>query len=202
MATLPNPSELVRVGDEAALTNLAKEQPEQFDDRLWFAAVRTGRLGICKALVTAGLTPMKTRFDRAPLHFAAFFHKEEIVEWLLDLGADSNLQDSDEYKPLDLAFEFSDREPSPELVDLLVKAGTEINIWTGVRMGELNKCKSILKKNPDLLRALSDEIALTPLMVAARMNRLEIVQFLIELGADVNAMSTRQEDGMGGNTPL
>jgi len=202
MAVKDNVAELIRAGDEIALASRAKEQPEQFDDKHWFAAVRTGKLGICRALVAAGLTPMRTRFDRAPLHFAASSHKEEIIQWLLELGADPNLQDSDGYKPLDLAFEFHESEPSPELVETLAKAGTEITVWTSVRMGDLNRCKALIEKSPYLLQAFSDEIALTPLMVAARMNRLEMAQFLIASGADVNAVSTKQGDGMGGNAPL
>lgn len=202
MAIKGNVAELIQASDETALANRAVEQPDQFDGKHWFAAVRTGKLGICRTLVTAGLTPMRTPFDRTPLHFAANFHKEEIIQWLLELGADPNLQDSDGYKPLDLAFEFNENEPSPALVETLVKAGTEITIWTSVRMGDLNRSKALLEKNPCLLKAFSDEIALTPLMVAARMNRLEIAQFLITSGADVNAMSARLGDGMGGNTPL
>ena len=195
-------AELIQASDETTLINRAKDQPREFSDRHWFAAIKTGRLDICKTLVAAGVTPMKTRFDRTPLHFAADFHKVDIIKWLLELGADPNRQDSDGYKPLDLAFEFSENEPSSVLVETLAKAGTEINIWTSIRIGDLNRCKTLLEIEPILLEAPSDEIALTPLMVAARMNRLEIAQFLISSGADVNARSTQLEDGSGHNAPL
>ena len=88
-------AELIQASDETTLINRAKDQPREFSDRHWFAAIKTGRLDICKTLVAAGVTPMKTRFDRTPLHFAADFHKVDIIKWLLELGADPNRQDSD-----------------------------------------------------------------------------------------------------------
>ncbi|MBT5872799.1 MAG: hypothetical protein HOH43_05220 [Candidatus Latescibacteria bacterium] len=193
---------LIQAGGHMALAIEAAERPERFDDKHWYAAVGTGRIDLCSPLVQAGLSPKETRFDRSPLHFAAYLHKPEIVQWLVELGADPNKPDGEAYKPVDLAYEFATNEPSAALVDALIRAGTEISIWTAVRMGQLDRCKAILEESPDLLNAFSDGISLTPLMVAVRMNRLSIAEFLIASGADVNAIGPLDNDGMGANTVL
>jgi ankyrin repeat protein len=193
---------LIQSGNHTALAKEAEERPDLFDDKHWYSAVGTGRTDICSPLVHAGLSPKKTRFDRTPLHFAAYFHKLDIVKWLLEVDADPNKPDGEGYKPLDLAYEFSENEPSSELVDALAGAGTEISIWTAVRMGRLDRCKSILEESPDRINAFSGGMALTPLMVAVRMNRLSIAQFLIESGANVNAVGPVESGDMGGNTVL
>lgn len=193
---------LIHAGGHMAMSIEAAERPDRFDDKHWYAAIVTGRTDICSPLIQAGLSPKETRFDRSPLHFAAYLHKPEIVKWLVELGADPNKPDGEAYKPLDLAYEFASNEPSQALVDALLHAGTTVSIWTAVRMGQLERCRSILEESPELLDAFSPGIPLTPLMVAVRMNRYSVAEFLISSGADVNTIGPLESDGMGGNTVL
>ena len=194
--------ELIRAGDLEGLQESLDVAPQRFADDHWFRAIATGRVDICQILVAAGLSPHRTRFARTPLHAAASNDKLEIVKWLLKLGADPNVLDSEGYTPLDLAYTFVIAEPSRELVGCLVAAGTEISIWTAVRMGDWERVSAVLGAAPHLLDAHSEYLDFTPLMVAARMNRLEVAESLILRGANLNAVCKKFDNGMGGNTPL
>jgi ankyrin repeat protein len=195
-------SELIKAGDAATLAKAAAERPELFDDGHWFPAIKAGELNVCKTLVRAGLSPQWTRFPRAPLHFAAYGRELDIGRGLLEVGADPNARDSEGNKPLDLVYAFGDGKPPADIVDALVLAGTDVGLWTSVRMGDLDRCKALLERSPHLLDGLSSCLGFTPLMIAARHNRCEIARFLIASGADVNALSSELKNGDGGNPPV
>jgi len=61
--------------------------------------------------------------------------------------------------------------------------------------GDINKVKSLLAKNPKLIKAKDNE-GMTPLHMAAAAGQKEVAELLIAKGADVNAKSN---DGV---TPL
>ena len=196
-----NVRELIRDRNLSALATLAKDNAEQFDDRLWFPSIKEGGLEVCKLLVAAGVSPHRTRYDRTPLHMAAYEGDSDIVQWLTEQNVDPNAKDGEGYLPLDLAYHFAEDEPPRELVVSLLGAGTRIELETAVRMGDLARCEAILRDDPTRLETRSG-MTLTPLMISARMNRQEIARYLITLGADVHAISEKQKNGDGGNTAL
>ena len=92
-----------------------------------------------------------------PLHYAASIDSEDIVDILLQKGADPKIKDNEGKTPLDIAVE----KGHAAIVEVLVKGGAEIN-----------------KRMPS---------GMTPFYFAFINGRKEIVKFLIAHGADVNA---------------
>jgi uncharacterized glyoxalase superfamily protein PhnB len=85
-----------------------------------------------------------------------------------------------------------------ELVGLLLVRGARHHIFSAMSVGELGLIQELVEQNPDALdRRLSRfEHGLTPLHFAISRKRYDIVELLIELGADVEAKD------MSGQTAL
>lgn len=122
-----------------------------------------------------------------PLHEAAAKGKYEIVRLLLKHGADVTKKNRDGATPLDLV-----REGDQDVADLLrgnaalldaAKKGNLARVQRLVTPDNIN-CRDIQGRNS------------TPLHLAAGYNNLEVAEFLLEHGADVNAQDK------GGLIPL
>lgn len=122
-----------------------------------------------------------------PLHEAAAKGKYEIVKLLLKHGADPHKKNRDGASPLDLV-----REGDQEVSDLLrgnaalldaAKKGCLARVTRLVTPENIN-CRDAQGRNS------------TPLHLAAGYNNFEVVEFLLENGADVNAQDK------GGLIPL
>lgn len=66
-------------------------------------------------------------------------------------------------------------------------------LFVAIRRGELNEVKEILKKNPNLISCTAKQPpkkddGQSPLQIAIKSGNLEIADYLIEFGADVNFM--------------
>ncbi|MHC9538403.1 MAG: ankyrin repeat domain-containing protein [Vulcanimicrobiota bacterium] len=64
------------------------------------------------------------------------------------------------------------------------------------KVGDLDKVKSIIETNPALLKAKLNYTGVTALHTAARYGQKEVADYLIQQGADVNALD------IDGETPL
>ncbi|KAE8749458.1 hypothetical protein FOCC_FOCC003724 [Frankliniella occidentalis] len=122
-----------------------------------------------------------------PLHEAAAKGKYEIVRLLLKHGADVTKKNRDGATPLDLV-----REGDQDVADLLrgnaalldaAKKGNLARVQRLVTPDNIN-CRDVQGRNS------------TPLHLAAGYNNLEVAEFLLEHGADVNAQDK------GGLIPL
>jgi len=119
------------------------------------------------------------------LHTAAFTGNRDLVQLLIDHGAHVYAVDQLEKRPFDVALELGHHGLLPLLKPL----------HRAVEKGDLGLAKTIMESAPASLKT-RDESTLTPLHVAVGGDRRELVQALVEKGADINAR------GPCGATPL
>jgi ankyrin repeat protein/catechol 2,3-dioxygenase-like lactoylglutathione lyase family enzyme len=137
-----------------------------------------------------------------PLHWAAAHGHLDIVRALLDAGGDVHgFGDVHELEVIGWATVFrAPGDPSQmdasrrELVSLLLERGAQHHIFSAIAMGDLELIRTVAEQNPEALdRRLSRfEHRQTPLHVAMSRKRYDILELLIELGADLEAV-----DGSG-----
>jgi hypothetical protein len=67
----------------------------------------------------------------------------------------------------------------------------EVSIHEAAMNGDLATVKKLLEQNPALLEARDEDEGVTPLAYAAGFSRMEVLEFLVARGADVNARDPR-----------
>ena len=67
------------------------------------------------------------------------------------------------------------------------KKSKSLDIWQAAVFGDLERIKEIVEKDPKIVNAKDKEDGQTPLHWVATQGHCEIVKYLIEKGADVNA---------------
>ncbi len=139
-------------------------------------------------------------FGSRPLHWAALTRQNELIEELLSRGADINAARPDGARPIDLArgdYHYrayrdlpKDAPQSPDAtVDLLLARGADYDISLAARRGDIDRVRRLLDENPDLVNAIPSSSGYyngVPLRNAAEGGYLEIVNLLLERGADPN----------------
>lgn len=122
-----------------------------------------------------------------PLHEAAAKGKYDIVKLLLKHGADVNRKNRDGHTALDLV-----KESDQDVADLL---RGDAALLDAAKKGNLARVQKLL--NPDNINCRDSQGRnSTPLHLAAGYNNLEVAEYLLENGADVNAQDK------GGLIPL
>ncbi|KAK7571104.1 hypothetical protein V9T40_014708 [Parthenolecanium corni] len=122
-----------------------------------------------------------------PLHEAAAKGKYDIVKLLLQNGADPAKKNRDGATPLDLV-----KEGDQDVADLLRGNAALLD---AAKKGNLARIQRLLTPENINCRDLQGRNS-TPLHLAAGYNNLEVAEFLLERGADVNAQDK------GGLIPL
>ncbi|SVE31699.1 uncharacterized protein METZ01_LOCUS484553, partial [marine metagenome] len=127
----------------------------------------------------------------APLHYSARADHKEIVELLINNGADVNVRSTANLTPLDLS--------SGGVADLIRKQGGKtskelIALSKAARTGNIAEVKKHLAAGADV--NAKDMYGDTPLHDAVKRGHREVVELLITNGADMN-----MQDG-NGRTPL
>ncbi|MCT7546124.1 ankyrin repeat domain-containing protein [Aliarcobacter cryaerophilus] len=117
-------------------------------------------------------------FGITPLYASITLNNWEIAKLLIEAGADVNLGIETDLKYTPLLLITSQKEPSLDIFNMLIKAGADINA--------------------------KDKNSWTPLHWASRKNHIELVKVLIKAGADINEKATYYDDeeGFSGITPL
>lgn len=148
------------------------DKPSTGPDSAWFDAVKQGNLEKIRQMVDAGQNIEAKDEDslgQTALGWAAFIGYEDIVDYLIEKGADLNATDrGDVYNTL--------------------KSAT-----LGKNTAIVKKLYEKLKDTTDLNDQSVESDGETLLMVAASNNRVETVKYLLSLGADPNLVTTQTD---------
>jgi ankyrin repeat protein len=188
-----------RHGNEAAVQKLLAAEPDLARARdshgsagLHAAAAR-GHRDVVRLLLRHGADPnARDAGDNAsPLHFAAGGGHIEVVRLLLDAGADVHGHgDVHESDVIGWATALVGPNDVPSNVgSLLLERGARHHIFSAIATGDLNLIRSLVEDNPEALdrRMSRFEHGQTPLHFAISRQRHDILDLLIELGADLEA---------------
>ena len=157
------------------------------------AAAGRGRLDATRLLLEHGADPnaRDTGDNAYPLHFAAGYGHLETVRALLDAGADVyGFGDLHEADVIGWAAGWgSPKDTRWDVMALLLERGARHHIFSAIAAGDLDAIRKLVEQNPDALdrRMSRFEQGQTPLHFAIARKRHDILDLLIELGADVEA---------------
>jgi hypothetical protein len=160
----------------------------------WFDALQKKDVETVRALLhddPALITARGPRHNASALHVAAGCGDLETVRLLLDAGADPNDDGDDErVGVIGWATFIANQEAIPiDVVSLLVDRGASHHIFSAIAAGNLNVIRTLVEQHPEALdRRLSSVYhGQTALHFAITRGRLDILDLLIELGADLDA---------------
>lgn len=155
------------------------------------AAIENGDADVVRELLESGADANMSTGDQeyTLLMKAAWNRQEEIARLLLDAGAKVNAADSNGQTALMLAA----TQGSLPLVEMFIDAGADLeprNAYSfdaftiGVSGGHIDIARRMLKAKADIE---SSTHGLTPLMFAVSITNEEMMRFLVDNGANVNA---------------
>jgi len=182
------------LADDASLARVA--DPNQPHGR-WTAlhtAARHDRLDVVRLLLANRADPnAREEGDNTyPLHWAAAGRLVDVARALLDAGGD--VHGFGDLHALDVIgwgtyFHPDSPEPWTAIVPLLLERGARHHIYSAMSLGDLDLIRSLVEENPDALdrRMSRFENGRTPLHFAIDRKRYDILDLLIELGADLEA---------------
>ena len=122
------------------------------------------------------------RHGGTPLHIAAEESNQEIAQWLLDRRANVHKRDLRGLTPLDRAALHADDFPA--LANILLSRGAELTLFAAVALGNAARVRECLAADPAALRRIDHNGGL--LTLAVNRAQIEIVELLLDLGADVD----------------
>ncbi|MDG7052918.1 MAG: ankyrin repeat domain-containing protein, partial [Wolbachia endosymbiont of Alcedoecus sp.] len=152
---------------------------------LHVAAQYDSKLEIVKFLLdknASGINDVNNN-SSTPLHLAIQGNKPSTVKLLLNKGANINAKDKDGKTPLGLAVQ----EGYTDIVQIIEQVQSDLDkeLLTAVQNGDLNKVKSLISRSANV--NTRDKYSWTPLHWAAYKGHLEVAEFLVKKGADINA---------------
>ena len=160
------------------------------------SAAQRGHLETVQLLLEHGADPnaREEGDNTCPLHWAAAGRHIETVRALLDAGGDVHgIGDVHELDAIGWAtfFHTPGGAPgdNPEVASLLVERGARHHIFSAMSLGDPELIRKLAEENPEALdrRMSRFEHGQTPLHFAMNRKRYDILNLLIELGADLEA---------------
>ena len=175
-------AELIRAGNDDGLLDLLREHPE---------ALNQG-----------------DRRSNQPIHWAVMTRQIKLIDLLHKLGADLNARRQDGARPIHLfngdyfyrgwrdVPESCSTSPT-EVLDYLLMLGADCDLNTACHRQDRDRVLAILKSDPAAANRVSDCVTYyvgsgSPLQNAATTGNVEIIQILLDHGADPNL----QEEGI------
>ena len=168
------------------------------------AAIRSRDLAEVRTLLDADpeLVHAADEGTNQPIHWAAMTRQLELIDELAARGADLNARRADGARPIQLSngdYDYRGWRDVPkevtttsrQVLDRLRFLGAECDICTAAAIGDLERVRELLERDPSLANRPSDYITYypasgTPLRNAAGGGHLEIVRLLLAHGADPN----------------
>jgi ankyrin repeat protein len=199
--------EAASTGDLVRLTTLLDADPVRLHARtqpygwtLLHAAAHTGQLAIVDELLRRGLdVNARERGDETyAMHWAAAAAHGDIVRRLIDAGGDviGHGDDHDlEVIGWATCWDGCDDPAHRDVAELLLSHGARHHIFSAIAMNLPDEVRRIVATDPAALgqRMSRNESHQRPLHFAVRMNRPDMVDLLLELGADA---AETDDDGM------
>jgi ankyrin repeat protein len=172
--------------------DLARARDAEGSTGLHAAAAR-GHVDVVRLLLRYGADPnaRDTGDNASPLHFAAGGGHLETTRALLDAGADVHGHgDLHEADVIGWPTMIPRRDAIPSaVVSLLLERGARHHIFSALAMGDPDLVRHVVEENPAALerRTSRFEHGQTPLHFAVNRHRYDLLDVLIELGADLEA---------------
>jgi len=161
------------------------------------AAAQNGHTDAVRLLLEHGADPnaREAGDNTYPLHWAAAGRHLETARVLLDAGGEViGAGDVHELEVIGWATFYHDSDHAsggdPALVSLLIERGAHHHIFSAMSVGDLDLIRNVAEQNPDALdrRMSRFEQKQTSLHFAINRKRYDILDLLIELGADLEAV--------------
>lgn len=180
--------------DRKKAKEAAKDYASAFSHGELCAAVHNGKFDVVQRIISDGESPNITnRFGKTPLMYAAAKGHIEIVSWLIEHGADINLQTPKcpETGGKLSALHLAAQKGQPTVVQLLVERGADINLQDGGGVTPLvdalfHKCfqtaEPLLLLDADV-NIVGDE-GETAIGAAVQVGAHHLVEMLLAKGAD------------------
>lgn len=160
------------------------------------AATGTDDPEIIQYLISKGarINDIDEKLETTPLMWAAFMGNMRAAKVLIENGADVNIQNSKGKTALHYATELYQNKPA--LVEMLIKAGADINVVSEINSiplhssilhNDLESVKILVSHGADI--ELKNNSGFTALHQAAYYGKMDIVKYLLAKGANVNALS-------------